>query len=145
MAHKHHRAPLMFHEESYTDWMTLLADDAQAMMTPYAGEVEFFEIGRAIGNVGNNSLLALGSEGLRHHQQLLGKVRQVNSEDDAMTLKASPRRKTLTILGAALLSDVVSLAAITAPAQPCQTNGCAQPDPSEKYVSRSRLAPHPPR
>lgn len=51
----HHRAPLMFHEESYTDWMTLPADDAQAMMTPYAGEVEFFEIGRAIGNVGNNS------------------------------------------------------------------------------------------
>lgn len=55
LAHVHHRAPLIFHEESYDDWMTLAADDVEAMMTPYAGDVEMWEVGKAVGDVGNNN------------------------------------------------------------------------------------------
>ena len=50
----HDRMPLVLEESQFEDWMRGPAEMAVAMMKPYSGEIEAWEVGAEVGNVKNN-------------------------------------------------------------------------------------------
>lgn len=50
----HDRMPLVLEESQFENWMRLPAEAAAEMMQPYAGTIDLWEVGQAVGNVRNN-------------------------------------------------------------------------------------------
>jgi putative SOS response-associated peptidase YedK len=50
----HDRMPMVLEESQFEDWMRGTPDQAAAMMKPYAGELDIWEVGAEVGNVKNN-------------------------------------------------------------------------------------------
>ena len=46
--------PVVLDNAQFDDWMRGMPDQAAAMMKPYAGEIEAWEVGAEVGNVTNN-------------------------------------------------------------------------------------------
>jgi putative SOS response-associated peptidase YedK len=53
-AQYHDRMPVVLEESQFDDWMRGTPDQAVEMMKPYAGAIERWEVGAAVGNVKNN-------------------------------------------------------------------------------------------
>lgn len=53
-AEYHDRMPLILKEPQFEDWMRGPPEQAASMMTPYAGDMEAWEVGSAVGNPRNN-------------------------------------------------------------------------------------------
>jgi putative SOS response-associated peptidase YedK len=51
----HDRMPLVLEENQFEDWMRAPPEEAVAMMKPYGGEIDAWEVPNAVGNVRNNS------------------------------------------------------------------------------------------
>ena len=54
MAQFHNRMPVVLDDSQFDDWMRATPDQAAALMKPYAGEIEAWEVGPKVGNVRNN-------------------------------------------------------------------------------------------
>lgn len=50
----HERMPLVLEESQFDDWMRGPPELAAAMMQPYAGKIDLWEVSAAVGNVRNN-------------------------------------------------------------------------------------------
>lgn len=50
----HNRMPVILEARHFDQWMLGSADEAAALMTPYGGEVEAWEVSTAVGNPRNN-------------------------------------------------------------------------------------------
>lgn len=50
----HDRMPLVLEESQFDDWMRGPPEMAAAMMQPYAGKIDLWEVSAAVGNVRNN-------------------------------------------------------------------------------------------
>jgi putative SOS response-associated peptidase YedK len=50
----HDRMPLVLEETQFDDWMRLPLELAAAMMRPYGGAIEAWQVGPDVGNVRNN-------------------------------------------------------------------------------------------
>jgi putative SOS response-associated peptidase YedK len=50
----HDRIPLILEESQFEDWMCGTPEQAVAMMTPYGGAIDTWEVGSEVGNVRNN-------------------------------------------------------------------------------------------
>jgi putative SOS response-associated peptidase YedK len=51
----HDRMPLVLEEGQFEDWMRGPPEEAMAMMKPYGGEIDVWQVPNAVGNVRNNS------------------------------------------------------------------------------------------
>jgi putative SOS response-associated peptidase YedK len=47
--------PVVLDDSEFDDWMRGTPDQAAALMKPYAGAIEAWEVGPAVGNVKNNA------------------------------------------------------------------------------------------
>ena len=54
VAQYHDRMPVVLDDSQFDDWMRGTPDQAAAMMKPYAGAIEAWEVGAEVGNVKNN-------------------------------------------------------------------------------------------
>jgi putative SOS response-associated peptidase YedK len=54
VAQYHNRMPVVLEDSQFDDWMRGTPDQAAALMKPYAGEIEAWEVGSEVGNVKNN-------------------------------------------------------------------------------------------
>jgi putative SOS response-associated peptidase YedK len=50
----HNRMPVVLEDSQFDDWIRGTPDQAAEMMKPYAGVIEAWEVGAAVGNVRNN-------------------------------------------------------------------------------------------
>ena len=50
----HNRMPAVLEDSQFDDWMRGTPDQAAALMKPYAGAIEAWEVGAEVGNVKNN-------------------------------------------------------------------------------------------
>jgi putative SOS response-associated peptidase YedK len=53
-AQYHDRMPVVLDDSQFDDWMRGTPDQASALMKPYAGSIEAWEVGAEVGNVKNN-------------------------------------------------------------------------------------------
>lgn len=51
----HHRLPVIVEAKTFQQWMLGMPNEAAVLMTPYAGAIEAWEVGAAVGNVKNNA------------------------------------------------------------------------------------------
>ena len=54
IAQYHDRMPVVLDDSQFDEWMRGTPDQAAALMKPYAGEIEAWEVGAEVGNVRNN-------------------------------------------------------------------------------------------
>jgi putative SOS response-associated peptidase YedK len=54
VAQYHNRMPVVLDDARFDEWMRGTPDQAAALMKPYAGEIEAWEVGAEVGNVRNN-------------------------------------------------------------------------------------------
>jgi len=54
VAQYHNRMPVVLDNGQFDDWMRGTPEQAAAMMKPYAGEIEAWEVGAEVGNARNN-------------------------------------------------------------------------------------------
>jgi len=54
VAQYHNRMPVVLDDGQFDDWMRGTPDQAAAMIKPYGGDVEAWEVGPEVGNVRNN-------------------------------------------------------------------------------------------
>ena len=54
VAQYHNRMPVVLDDSQFDDWMRDTPDQAAALMKPYAGAIEAWEVGAEVGNVRNN-------------------------------------------------------------------------------------------
>jgi putative SOS response-associated peptidase YedK len=54
VAQYHNRMPVVLDDSQFDDWMRDTPDQAAALMKPYAGAIEAWEVGAQVGNVKNN-------------------------------------------------------------------------------------------
>ena len=55
VAQYHNRMPVVLDDSHFDDWMRGTPDQAAELMKPYAGAIEAWEVGAAVGNVKNNA------------------------------------------------------------------------------------------
>jgi putative SOS response-associated peptidase YedK len=46
--------PVVHEDSQFDEWMCVTPDQAAALMKPYAGEIDAWEVGAEVGNVRNN-------------------------------------------------------------------------------------------
>jgi putative SOS response-associated peptidase YedK len=54
VAQYHNRMPVVLDDSQFDDWMRGTPDQAAALMKPYAGAIEAWEVGAEVRNVKNN-------------------------------------------------------------------------------------------
>jgi putative SOS response-associated peptidase YedK len=54
VAQYHNRMPVVLEDSQFDEWMRGTTDQAAALMKPYAGAIEAWEVGADVGNVKNN-------------------------------------------------------------------------------------------
>ena len=54
VAQYHNRMPVVLDDSQFDDWMRDTPEQAAALMKPYAGAIEAWEVGAEVGNVRNN-------------------------------------------------------------------------------------------
>jgi putative SOS response-associated peptidase YedK len=54
VAQYHNRMPVVLDDSQFDDWMRVTTDQGAALMKPYAGAIEAWEVGAEVGNVKNN-------------------------------------------------------------------------------------------
>jgi putative SOS response-associated peptidase YedK len=65
----HNRMPVVLDDSQFDDWMRGTPDQAAALMRPYAGAIEAWEVRAEVGNVWNNRPELMDRVGLLYPTQ----------------------------------------------------------------------------